>query len=255
MPQRSRSTSLRGRPQEDQWQQDEARDLEQPEQESAADDAHGQEREQPAPGEAADLLVELHARHRLLDRGALESLDLRQRRHHARHVLNGAEGRGVAARHHQGGDDRGAAQTGREDRRQRRSLERAGATCLEPARRLRQERTDDDQRDRRDDPRHQRVAPRLVPALHLRKRVGVGRDEGVRSGHHQPADRPEGLGVADHRLAALGIGEELGEPRHRRHELDAHADEGGDAEEEQPLDRGRPCRRRTPRRRRAGCSR
>ena len=54
----------------------------------------------------------------------------------------------------------------------------------------------------------------------------------------QPADGREGLRVAEHRLAALRVGEELGQPGHRRHELDAHADERRAAEEQQHRERG-----------------
>ena len=114
-----------------------------------------------------------------------------------------------------------------------RTLERARRFLLAPGRRLRQERADHDQRDRGHDARHQRVAPGVVRAADQRQRVGVGHDQVVGAGHHQAAHRSERLRVADHRLALLRIGEELGEPRDRRDKLHAHADEHAAAPEEQ----------------------
>ena len=118
-------------------------------------------------------------------------------------------------------------------------LQRAGGLLLAPHRRLRQERADDDQRDRGNQPGHQRVAPRLVAASDGGKARGVGDGVVIRAGHHQAAERSERLRVADDRLAALRIGEELRQPRDRRDELDADADERADAPEEQLVDRGR----------------
>jgi hypothetical protein len=59
------------------------------------------------------------------------------------------------------------------------------------------------------------------------------RDHGVDRAHQQSPERREGLGVAEHRLAPPGVREELREPRHRGHELDADADEGQAAQDEE----------------------
>ena len=89
------------------------------------------------------------------------------------------------------------------------------------------------QRQGGDDARDQRVAPRRVAPVDRGQRLREVDGEEVGAGHHQAADRREGLGPAQHGLAPPGVGEQLGQPRHRGHELDAHADEGGAAEEEQ----------------------
>ena len=55
----------------------------------------------------------------------------------------------------------------------------------------------------------------------------------VRTRHQQAADRREGLGVAEHFLTLDLVGEKLGQPRHRSHELDADTDEDKAAEEQE----------------------
>ena len=100
-----------------------------------------------------------------------------------------------------------------------------------PDRRLRQERPDEDQRDRRDDAGHQRVAPGRVrfvdrtPKRRARQVRRIRRRTGRWHRDQQPADRRERLRVAEHFLALLRFGEQLRQPRDRGDELDAHADE------------------------------
>ena len=125
-----------------------------------------------------------------------------------------------------------------EDRAQARALERARLLLLLPRGRLGQERPDQDQRQRGDDAGDERVAPGLVPATDLRQRVRVVDRQVVGARDQQPSDRREGLRPAQHRLAPLGVREQLGDPRHRGHELHRDAHEGGAAEEEQHLRRG-----------------
>ena len=120
---------------------------------------------------------------------------------------------------------------------------------LVPDRRLRQKRPDEDERDRRDDAGHQRVSPRRVrignggaEGRNGRQACGVRHREPVRRRHEQTAERRERLRVAEHFLAPLRFREQLGEPGHRRHEFDAHADEHETPKDEQHLDRGREAR-------------
>ena len=58
-------------------------------------------------------------------------------------------------------------------------------------------------------------------------------------GDEQPAERRERLGVAEHALALLVLGKQLRQPRHRRDELHADADEDQAAEHEQLRQRRR----------------
>ena len=74
--------------------------------------------------------------------------------HDARHLLDGAERGRVDARHHHRRHDRRRAELRLEQLADARALERAGLLLLLPGRRLRQERPDEDQRQRRDDARH-----------------------------------------------------------------------------------------------------
>ena len=109
--------------------------------------------------------------------------------------------------------------------RETRSPERARHASSVPDRRLGQERTNDDQRNGRDEARHQRVAPRFVPAADLGKRRAIRDHQIVGAGHHQPAERAERLRVADDLFAPFAIGEEFGEPRDGGDELHADANE------------------------------
>ena len=63
--------------------------------------------------------------------------------------------------------------------------------------------------------------------------VAVSDGQAVGAADQQAADRRERLRVAEHGFALLRIGEELREPRHRRHELDADADECRAAQDQQ----------------------
>ena len=112
------------------------------------------------------------------------------------------------------------------------------AFFLQPGRRLRQEWTDDDERQRGNDAGDQRVAPRRVAAGNRGQRRAVGDCDVVGAGDQQAADRRERLRVAEGLFTLPGVGEDLGDPRHRRHELDEHADVGGRAEEQQHPDVG-----------------
>ncbi len=123
------------------------------------------------------------------------------------------------------------------------TLERASGLLLAPRRRFRQERPDDDQGKCWNHPGHQRVAPRIVSPQHHRQRLGVSDDPVVRTCRHDPADRCERLRVSDDRFALFRIGEQLGQPRDGRDELDADADERAATPEQQPSDRGRKAGR------------
>ena len=118
-----------------------------------------------------------------------------------------------------------------------------GALLLLPDRRLRQEWPDQDQRDRGDDARHQRVTPRRVGILHDDAERGNRRQaqrvldgEPVDGGDEQPAERGERLRVAEHLLALFRLGEQFSEPGDSGHELDADADEHEAAQHEQHLE-------------------
>ena len=121
--------------------------------------------------------------------------------------------------------------------------------CL-PRRGLGQERADQNQRDGRQHARHQRVAPRRMRVRQHRtpNMLSEGRlaayvhAQPVDGRDHDAAERRKRLRVAEHFLAPLRLGEQLGEPRDCRDELDAHADEHEAAQHEQHLDRGRVTR-------------
>ena len=229
-------------PDEDDGQEHEARHLEDAQEAAPRQDAHGQEGEDHPPGETAELLEGLDAAHHLLLVEARKDAHLGEAGHDAGHVLDGPEGGAVAAREHEGGDEGDLLEVALEDRRQARALEGPGFLLHPPGRGFRQEGADDDQRDGGDDARDQGVAPRRVAPGDRGQGLGEVDGEEVGARHHQAAHRREGLGPAQHGLPPPGFGEQLRQPRHRRHELDAHADEGRAAEEEQPADRGREAR-------------
>src|SRR6185436_4398464 len=127
---------------EDDRHEDEARHLEQPNQLAAADDAHGEEGEEEAADQPADLLIGLHRAHRLLNGGARQPAQLRKPGHDPRRLLDRAERAGVGRRHHHRGHDRGAREARLEQLAEARTLQRARLLLRAPGRRLRQERPD-----------------------------------------------------------------------------------------------------------------
>ncbi len=163
---------------------------------------------------------------------------LGQAGHDARRLLDGAERRPIAARHHQRGDNRRRPELRLEQLGDARPLERAGLLLLKPGRRLREERPDHDERQRGDDARHGRVAPRFVSAQHRRQVRAVGDHQVVRARGRDAAQRSQRLCVADNRLSLLRVREELRQPGDGGHEFHTDADERTAAPEEQLLDRG-----------------
>jgi hypothetical protein len=137
---------------EDDWYQDETRNLKHVHQSASADDAHGEKRQQNAAGEPAEFLERLHGADGLLDRRPRQRADFRQPRNDSRRLLNRAEGRRVGGRHHHGRDDGRRAESRLEQLGEAGPLQRAGALLLLPRRRLRKERPHEDQRDRGNDP-------------------------------------------------------------------------------------------------------
>ncbi len=148
-----------------------------------ADDDDRQPGEEDASDEAAHLLHLGHVRRdtlldrpRLRRRNTLHHLaDFRQSRDHLRNLLDRAERRAVGHRKHQRRHDRRPAELGREERRDARTLERACRLLLLPDRRLGQERTDEDERNRGNHAGHERVAPdaragRQCPRCQARRR-------------------------------------------------------------------------------------
>ena len=129
----------------------------------------GEERQRDASRHAADLLERLDDADGLFLRGPRQRADFLQTGDDARHLLDGAERGAIHRRHHHRRHDRRAPEPRREQLTEARPLERAVALALRPLRRLGQERADDDQRDRRRQPGHQRVAPGLMASHHGRK--------------------------------------------------------------------------------------
>ena len=204
-----------------------------------ADDADGEKRESDPAGEPAEFLERLDGADGLFHRRSRERAHLGESGHHARHLLNSAEGRAVRARHHHRRDDRRPAEPGIEELGEARALERAGPLLFLPCRRLWEKRPDDDQGNGWNHAGHQRVPPRFVSAAHQRKVFSVRRDHVVGASDHEAAQRSQRLRVSDHRLTLFRVREELREPRDRRDELDAHAHERAAAPEQQPLHRRR----------------
>ena len=101
----------------------------------------------------------------------------------------------------------------------------------------------EDQRQRRNDAGHQRVAPRLVRAVHRGQRRAVRQAESIGQRDERAADGRERLRVAEHALALFRLVEQLREPRDGRDELDADADERGAPEEEELPDGRAEARR------------
>ena len=149
-------------------------------------------------------------------------LHLGQAGHDLRHLLNRAEGDAERAGEPDRRDDRRPPQLGRKERGDARPLERARFALLRPDGRFGQERANEDQRNRRDQSRHQRVPPRRVlmnridraqerqearaSQIGRKARRRLHRDS-VGDRDQQPADRRKRLRVAQHRSrAACGLG-------------------------------------------------
>ena len=111
----------------DDRQQEQPRHLEEPQQPAPADDHRRKGRQQDAPAEPAKLLERLHAADRLFLGGARQLPHVRQARDDARHLLDGAEGGRIHARHHDRRHDGRPAELGREQRREAGTPQRAGA--------------------------------------------------------------------------------------------------------------------------------
>ena len=105
------------------------------------------------------------------------------------------------------------------------AFELAGLAFALPLGGLGQERPDQDQRDGRDHPRNQRVTPGLVSTVDRRQIERNLRRQHIHRAHEQPAKGRERLGITEHLLALIPVREQLRQPRHGGHELDAHADE------------------------------
>ena len=205
-------------------------------------DVQREHREQEASRQPAEFLVGLHLARGLLDLRRRQHADFFDAGDDARHLLDGAEGRAVGEREHQRRHDGRAAKLRREQRGNRRPPQRARRLLLQPGRRFRQERPDQDQRQRRNDAGDQRVAPWRVAAGDRGQRRAVGHRDVIGAGDHEAADRRERLRVAEGLFTLPGVGEDLRDPRDGRHELDEHADVGRRAEEQQHPDVGGEAR-------------
>ena len=159
-----------------------------------------------------------------------------------RQLLDRAEGDAVAGGEHERGHDGGADERRAEEFADARPPERAGTLLLSPYGALRQEGTNENQRQGGDHAGDQRVPPGFVASLDHRQHVGEPGGEHVGRAHQQAAERREGLRPAEHPLPLLAVWKELGQPGDRRHKLHAHADEDQAAAEQQEWQRrDKPC--------------
>src|SRR5205085_10579787 len=113
---------------------------------------------------------------------------LRQPRHDSRKMKERAERRPVTASHQQGRDQSGFAQSGTEEFSRVRALQSPRRLLLPPDGGLRQEGPYDHERDGRQHPEHQRVAPSLLAPSNRGQVLTVCHREVIGDGDEQPAD-------------------------------------------------------------------
>lgn len=160
-----------------------------------------------------------------------------QTRHNApRRDLQRAKRRRVRAGRKRRRHQRHAAQLGREERAETRTLKFSGRTPLPPRLRLRHKGQQQRDGNGRQQTRHQQITPRgmLVEDFWHRQRGQRVRMRGQprRDGRDEnSAQRSERLGPAQHALLALLLGEQFRQPGDGRDEFHAHTNEGRAAEE------------------------